>query len=108
MLEARKDNKVYTIDERQKDIYLKQGFDIYKDGKIVEYTPLKTIKYSEHIKMVNELKEKLATAPKDTQVSNVFELLKTYASEKEIDIGQVTSATGALTKILESEKQHEE
>ncbi len=108
MFEARKDNKVYTIDARQKDAYLKQGFDIYEGGKIIEHTPLKTIKYSDHIKVVNELKEKLATAPKDTKASNVFELLKVYASEKGIDIGQVTSATGALTKILEAEKQPEE
>ena len=105
MFEARKDNKVYTIDARQKDAYLKQGFDIYEGGKIIEYTPLKTIKYSDHVKVVNELKEKLAATSKDNQVDNVFELLKTYASEKRIDIGQVTSASGALTKILEAEKE---
>lgn len=108
MFEARKDNKVYTIDERQKDAYLKQGFDIYKDGKVIEYTPLKTIKYSEHIKAIEELKEKFAAIQKDTQVNNVFELLKAYASEKEIDIGQATSANGALTKILEVENSPKE
>lgn len=104
MFEARKENKVYTIDDRQKNAYLKQGFDIYKNGKIVEHTPLKTIKYSDHLKEIEKLKNQLNAHAHD----NVFELLKEYANEKSIDIGQVTSATGALAKILEAEKQPEE
>lgn len=105
-MEARKENKVYKINEQQKKTYLQQGFDIYdEDGNVIEHTPLKKIKYSDHLKIVNELKEKIDSAQKDTQITNVFELLKAYASEKGIDIGQVTSATGALTKILEAEKE---
>ena len=97
-MEARKENKVYTIDTHQKDAYLKQGYDIYEDGKIIEYTPLKTIKYSDHIKVVEDLKKNTK------QVDNVFELLKNYAEEKNIDVGQTTSANGILNKILEVEK----
>lgn len=101
-MEARKENKVYRIDDQQKNSYLKQGFDIYdEDGNIIEYTPLKKIKYSDHLKIVNELREQ-AKIPE-----NVFDLLKKYAKNKNIDIGQATSATGALTKILEAEKQTE-
>lgn len=101
-MEARKENKVYKINDQQKNSYLKQGFDIYdEDGNVIEHTPLKKIKYSDHLKIVNELKEQ-AKIPE-----NVFDLLKKYAENKNIDIGQATSATGALTKIMEAEKQTE-
>lgn len=99
MLEARKENKVYTIDERQKDAYLKQGFDIYKNGKVIEYTPLKTIKYSDHINKIKELK---AVIPE-----TVMETLLNYAKNKNIDVGQTTSPNGVLAKILEAEKTEE-
>ncbi|MGP1505175.1 MAG: hypothetical protein ACTTIR_06105 [Eggerthia catenaformis] len=63
MMQAVKDNKVYTISEALKDSYLKQGFDIYdQDGKVEEYSPLKTVKYSEYSKLQKEnenLKEQL-------------------------------------------------
>lgn len=101
-MEARKENKVYKINDQQKNLYLKQGFDIYdENGEIIEHTPLKTIKYSDHLKIVNELKDQMKIP------ENVFDLLKKYAENKSIDIGQATSATGALTKILEAEKQTE-
>ena len=46
-MKARKENKVYDINETSKQTYLDQGFDIYDDnGKVIEYTPLKTIKYN--------------------------------------------------------------
>lgn len=101
MLEARKENKVYIIDERQKDAYLKQGFDIYKNGKVIEYTPLKTIKYSDHINKIKEL-EAEAVIPE-----TVMETLLNYAKHKNIDVGQTTSPNGVLAKILEAEKTEE-
>lgn len=100
-LEARKENKVYQIDETQKDRYLKEGFDIYEDGKINEYTPLKKIPYSEHLKVVKELKARFEN------VKDVTELLKNYAELKGVDVGSSTSATGILDKILKSEKNEE-
>lgn len=115
MLEARKENKVYQVTEQQKDRYLKEGFDIYQDGKIIEYTPLKKIKYSDHLK-----KMKTAAAEKDAEIEllktelesketaiaeNVLELLKGYADNKGIDIGSATSEAGVLNKILEVEKE---
>lgn len=114
MLEARKENKVYQINEQQKDRYLKEGFDIYEDGKIVEHTPKKVIKYSDHFS-----KMKAVTAEKDAEIEllkteleskeaetaeNVLELLKGYADIKGIDIGSATSESGVLNKILEVEK----
>ena len=65
-MEARKENKVYVIDDQQKDYYLKQGFDIYNDdGSLNSYSDLKTIKYSNHLKEVNELKAKLDEVQKE-------------------------------------------
>lgn len=54
MLEARKENKVYKINEQQKDRYLKDGFDIYENDKVIEYTPKKLIKYSEHLSQLKK------------------------------------------------------
>ena len=57
-MKAKKENKVYNINEIQKQAYLKEGFDIYEDnGELIEYSPKKTITYNEHIKIVNKLKE---------------------------------------------------
>lgn len=57
---ARKENKEYTINEHQKALYLKDGYDIYDDnGKIVEYSPNKKITYNEHVKIVTELKAQI-------------------------------------------------
>ena len=56
MLEARKDNKCYTIAETEVKAYLSQGFDVYKDGKVVQYADTKVIKYNDHVKIVEKLK----------------------------------------------------
>ncbi len=118
-MKARKENKVYDINEASKQTYLDQGFDIYDDnGKVMEYTPLKTIKYNEHLKEL-----KLARAEKDEKIDllqkeidelsshqqqvadNVMDLLKGYAEVKGVDVGASTSAKGILEKILEAEKE---
>ena len=56
MLFAKKSNKVYKINEAQKDTYLKEGFDIYEGDKLIEHSPLKTIKFNEHVKITEALK----------------------------------------------------
>lgn len=67
MVEAKKENKVYTIDESMKDRYLKDGFDIYKNGVIVEHTPKKMIKFTDHLE---------AIAEKDAEISKLKEEIK--------------------------------
>lgn len=104
MLEARKENKVYSITEQQKDRYLKDGFDIYEDGVIVEHTPKKRIKYSDHLLILKKEKELLLKNQLQTP-NNVLDLLKSYAESKSIDIGSSTSPKGILDKILEVEKE---
>lgn len=59
-MRAKKDNKVYDIDQSQAKIYMNQGFDVYNDdGSLFGYAATKTIKYSEHMRIVGELKSKL-------------------------------------------------
>lgn len=100
MLEARKENKVYKIDEAQKKRYLNDGFDIYKDGVLSEHSPKKMITYSEHLKALDALKSEMGTG-----ASNVTDLLKSYAEKKGVELGSATSAKGILDKILETEKE---
>lgn len=64
-MRAKKDNKVYDIDQSQAKIYMNQGFDVYNDdGSLFGYAATKTIKYSEHIRIVGELKSKLDNTEK--------------------------------------------
>ena len=53
-LKAKKENKIYQVTEQQKDRYLNEGFDIYKDDVLVEHSPLKKIKYSDHVEALAE------------------------------------------------------
>jgi hypothetical protein len=48
MMTAEKGNKVYSIDESMKARYLNDGFDIYEDGKLLEYGKGKTVSYAEY------------------------------------------------------------
>lgn len=60
-MKASKENKVYTIDETQKDYYVAQGYDISDDeGNVIEYGAGKSVSYKEH----KELKEKYAELEK--------------------------------------------
>ena len=54
-MKAKKENKVYTIQEREKKRFLEEGYDIYDDdGKVIERSPKKLIKYSEYEKVLKE------------------------------------------------------
>lgn len=65
-MKAKKENKVYDIDKSQAKIYMNQGFDVYNDdGSLFGYAATKTIKYSEHMRIVGELKSKLDNAEKE-------------------------------------------
>lgn len=54
-MKAKKENKVYTIQEREKKRFLEEGYDIYNDdGTLIEHSPKKLIKYSEYEKILKE------------------------------------------------------
>ena len=76
MLKAIKGNKIYTISEVEKKTYLEQGFDIYEGDKLIEHSPLKTIKYNEYLKVVAEKDAKIAELEKE------LEALKTKSEIK--------------------------
>ena len=64
-MKAKKENNLYDIDTSQAKIYMNQGFDVYNDdGSLFGYAATKTIKYSEHMRIVGELKSKLDNAEK--------------------------------------------
>lgn len=115
-MKAKKENKVYTINNNQKQEYRDKGYDIYDDkGVLIEYSSTKTIHYEEHIAvlaekdiLIDELKEELEKVEEQSGAvlaENVMDLLKGYASAKGIDYGAASSASGVLNKILEVEKE---
>ena len=54
-MKAKKDNKIYRINDAQKKRYLADGYDIYDDeGNLLEYSPLKKIEYNKYVKVVQE------------------------------------------------------
>jgi len=61
---AVKGNIEYSITEAEKDAYIKNGFDIYKDGKKIADGELKQIPYIKYkeLKELDELKGKALTS----------------------------------------------
>ena len=69
-MKATKGNKVYTIDETQKDMYQAQGYDITDDaGNIIEYGAGKSVSYGEY-KILEEMALKLEMENKKLKVEN--------------------------------------
>lgn len=55
---ASKDNKVYTITDAEKQMYIDRGFDIYDDdGNVIEYGRGKTVPYGDYAKLLKELEK---------------------------------------------------
>lgn len=78
MLYAVKDNKVYSIDEIEKDSYLAKGFDITdEEGAIIEYNVDKTVSYTEYTSLLAE-KEKL-----EKEVEKLKKTAKNTAKKEE-------------------------
>ena len=100
---AKKLNRVYTIDESEKDKYLKNGFDIVNEkGKVVEHAETKTITFAAHNKEVAELKaqiEELNSAlEKANDVPKNAKELKA-ANEKLVkEVAELKAQVEALTK----------
>lgn len=91
-MKAVKANKEYRVTEANKQMYLNDGYDIIDDeGKVIEYSPKKTVKYSEYQKLEKELAELKANGGSDAELTKqVEELTKTN--------GELTKANAELTK----------
>ena len=67
-MKATKGNKVYTIDEVQKDGYIAQGFDVLNDsGEVIAYGRGKTVPYGDYAALMEQnrkLQERIAELEK--------------------------------------------
>lgn len=103
---AKKLNRVYTIDENDKNKYLKNGFDIINEkGEVVENAITKTITYSEHNKIVEELKEKHQNEIAELNVALIKanDVPKNATELKKVN-AELTAANEALAKEVEELK----
>lgn len=112
MFKAKKENKIYNINESQIKEYLDQGYDIYKDGELYKRSPKTKVTYAEYEKVVKEnemlkeeiekLKAELGSQKKGSvdefSVMSTDEL-KAYAEEHNINIGNASSQKGIADKI---------
>lgn len=100
-MKAVKANKEYRVTEANKQMYLDDGYDIIDDkGKVIEYSPKKTIKYSEYQKLEKELEEAKANGSNAELTKQVEELTKAnevLTSEKD----ELTKTNAELTKQVE-------
>lgn len=63
-MKATKGNKVYTIDETQKESYVAQGYDIVDDeGNMIKYGAGKSVAYEKY----KELEEKATKLEKENK-----------------------------------------
>ncbi len=99
-MKAVKDNKVYTVDENSSKSYQNQGFDIYDDnGNLISYGTGKTVSYKEYSAIKAELEELKANSSSDAQ--DVIDILKQFANEHQIAIGNANKVSSIVKKIKE-------
>ncbi len=115
-MRAIKGNKSYSLDGKQKQSYLNQGFTITDDeGNVIAYPKNKTVPYEQYEAVLRENERLKAEAKKLEETVNIsidinldeltVEELKQYAAESNIDIGNSTSASGIRKKIEDAQKQ---
>ncbi len=107
-MKAKKENKVYTITtDQEKQRYLKEGFDIFDDdGNILEHSPIKKIEYGKYAALKKELEELKQNGEAKAADPMILEILREYASEHEINLGNASSISGIVKKIKEWKKNN--
>lgn len=98
-MKAVKGNQEYDVTEKSKDRFVKDGFDIYDDGKLLEHGKGRTVSQKEYDRVCEELKEAKKSTLADGEL---LPILKEYAMLKEIDIGQATTVKGIYGKIKDA------
>jgi|GEM_PF-1545989 len=121
-MKVRKENKIYTIDERQKASYLDLGYDVINEttGDIVEHSPLKSISYAEHLRLIQDREDKnivefdnlnTTITEKDAKITELeknlvakmtIEELKTFANEREIAIPEGVTKADDIRAFIET------
>ena len=64
---AVKGNIEYTIEETEKNVYINNGFDIYKDGEKIADGQGKKVSFAEHKKVKDELEKLKAKGTKEIE-----------------------------------------
>ena len=121
-MKVRKENKIYTIDERQKASYLDLGYDVINEttGDIVEHSPLKSISYAEHLRLIQDREDKnivefdnlnttitekeakITELEKNLVAKMTIEELKTFANEREIAIPEGVTKADDIRAFIET------
>ncbi len=98
MLKAIKGNKVYEIGEKEKKRYLEDGFDIYENGRIKEYSPKKEVKYEEYKKLQDELVEVKKSIVSNEEIIKANDELTQKVYELEAELKNQKSTNVELVK----------
>lgn len=103
-MKAVRDNKVYTVDENSSKNYQNQGFDIYDDdGNLVAYGTGKMVGHEEFLAMKAELEELKENSASNSDDQDVIEILKQFANEHQIALGNANKVASIVKKIKEHE-----
>lgn len=102
-LKAIKGNREYKVDETSAESYVKEGFDIYEDGKKIKSGKGKTVSWDEYDKLKKELEE-IKSTEGTTLDDEIVPILTEYAELKQINIGNATTVKGILKKIKTSKE----
>ena len=99
-MKAVKNNKVYTITEADKASFVAQGYDIIDDiGNVISYGKGKSVDYNTY----KNLEKKCDALELENEMlklnSMTVEQLKSYAENKEINLGDATTKDAILQKI---------
>ncbi len=95
---AVKGNIEYSINASEKEAYIKNGFDIYENGKKIADGEHKTVSYAEYKKVKNALEELKKTQFNKEEVDKLLDTLK--AKDEEL--------TEVGTKLEAKEKEFAE
>lgn len=104
MFKARKLNKEYSIDAKDKNKYLKAGYDVYSEDGTVEYAENKTVSYEEYIELKNKL-ETLNTGVDIETLESENESLKGTIETLESEKTTLTEKVEKLEKEIETLKK---
>ena len=113
-MKATKGNKIYNIDETQKNFYVKGGFDITDDeGKLIANGAGKTISYDQYKELEDshigiseaykKLENKCVSLEKENEELRLsamtIEQLKAYATGRKVELGDATTKEAILLKF---------
>ncbi len=101
-MKAVKGNREYTVTEENMESYIKDGFDIFDNGKKIRSGKGKKVSQEDYDRLKGELEE-IKKASGSVPDSDLLPILKEYAGLKGIDTGKASTVKGIMEKIKFSE-----